>query len=43
MNHKINVAVLNSTSVRIGPYTKQGTEIFAYILINGLAKYGKMN
>lgn len=41
MSHKINVAILNSTSVRIGPYTKQGTEIFAYILINGLAKYGK--
>lgn len=38
MNQKINIAILNTTSVRIGPYTKQGTEIFAYILINGLAK-----
>lgn len=41
MSQKINVAILNSTSVRIGPYTKQGTEIFDYILINGLAKNKK--
>lgn len=39
MGKKINVAILNSTSVRIGPYAKQGTEIFANILINGLSKF----
>ena len=41
MKKKINLAILNTTSVRIGPYTKQGTEIFDYILISGLAKHKK--
>lgn len=39
---KIRVGIINSNYVKIGPYTKKGTEIFSYILINNLAKrYGK--
>lgn len=36
---RTTLALLNTTNVKIGPYTKQGTEIFNYIFINGLSKY----
>ncbi|PIY68625.1 hypothetical protein COY90_04925 [Candidatus Roizmanbacteria bacterium CG_4_10_14_0_8_um_filter_39_9] len=39
MKRKINLAIINSTQVKLSPYTKQGTEIFDYIFINGLYKY----
>ena len=36
---KIRLAILNSNHTKIGPFTKKGTEIFSYILINNLLKY----
>ncbi len=39
---KIRLGIINSNYVKIGPYTKKGTEIFSYIFTNNLAKrYGK--
>lgn len=39
---KIRLGIINSNYVKIGPYTKKGTEIFSYILTTNLAKrYGK--
>lgn len=38
---KINVALLNSNYMKIGPYAKKGTEIFTYVLTNGMVKYKK--
>lgn len=35
---KIRLGIINSNYVKIGPYTKKGTEIFSYILTNNLAK-----
>lgn len=39
---KIRLGIINSNYVKIGPFTKKGTEIFSYIFTNNLAKrYGK--
>lgn len=39
---KIRLGIINSNYVKIGPYTKKGTEIFSYIYTTNLAKrYGK--
>jgi len=35
---KIRVGIINSNYVKIGPYTKKGTEIFSYIFTSNLAK-----
>lgn len=35
---KIRLGIINTNYVRIGPYTKKGTEIFDYIYITNLAK-----
>lgn len=35
---KIRLGIINSNYVKIGPYTKKGTEIFSYIFTNNLAK-----
>ena len=35
---KIRLGIINSNYVKIGPFTKKGTEIFSYILIQNLAK-----
>lgn len=38
---KIRLGIINSNYVKIGPFTKKGTEIFSYILTTNLAKrYG---
>ncbi|MFA5137103.1 MAG: glycosyltransferase, partial [Patescibacteria group bacterium] len=38
---KIRLGIINSTYVKISPFTKKGTEIFANILIKSLVKYYK--
>lgn len=38
---KIRLGIINSNFVRIGPYAKKGTEIFDYVLINGLDRFKK--
>jgi len=40
---KIRVGIINSNYTKIGPFTKKGTEIFAYSLIQGLLKYKKQD
>lgn len=35
---KIRLGIINSNYVKIGPFTKKGTEIFSYIFTNNLAK-----
>jgi len=40
---KIRLGIINSNYTKIGPFTKKGTEIFAYNLIQGLYKYQKKN
>lgn len=38
MPKKIRLGIINSNIVKIGPYTKKGTEIFSYIFTSALAK-----
>lgn len=38
---KIRLGIVNSNFIRIGPFSKKGTEIFDYILISGLDRYKK--
>lgn len=35
---KIRIGIVNSNYVKIGPYTKKGTEIFSYIFTSNLAR-----
>lgn len=42
MPKKIRLGIINSNYVKIGPYTKKGTEIFSYIFTRNLAhRYSK--